>query len=423
MSEIVIRVEGLGKKYHIGKQYVKYSTFRQFIVDGINKPIHRMRNLLQGNPSGAAELEETIWALKDVSFEVKKGEVIGIIGRNGAGKSTLLKILTRITEPTEGYADMLGRVGSLLEVGTGFHPELTGRENIFLNGAILGMNRLEIKRKFDEIVTFAEVEKFIDTPVKHYSSGMYLRLAFSVAAHFEPEVLLVDEVLAVGDAAFQKKCMGKMESVSKEGRTILFVSHSMGAITKLCRSTIWLEGGFLKLSGPSSEIVSSYLMEGIKGDAVWSNQDFLDHELEAQLRSARLLTLENENSNTFNYDKEFKFEISYDVFRSIRDLSIAFHLYDSHGNFIFEAIDTDKPEWRGIFREPGRYQVTCKIPSHLLKPGRYLISIVSYIPWVKVIENKEKVMCFNISEVGYIFRPQRYGIIAPQLEWNVSHIK
>ena len=423
MADIVIRAEGIGKKYHIGKKHQSYPTLRESIVDGINKPIRRMRNLLQGNPSGVAELDETIWALKEVSFEVKKGEVIGVIGRNGAGKSTLLKILTRITEPTEGYADMFGRVGSLLEVGTGFHPELTGRENIFLNGAILGMHRPEIRRKFDEIVAFAEVDKFIDTPVKHYSSGMYLRLAFSVAAHLEPEILLVDEVLAVGDAAFQKKCIGKMESVSREGRTILFVSHSMGAITQLCRSAIWLENGYLKLSGPAPEIVSSYLTEGTEGDSVWNNPTPVANDLEVHLKSASLLTLENETAGIFNYDSDFKIEISYHVLRSIRDLSVTFHLFDSQGNLVFESMDTDMPEWRGSFREPGIYRATCTIPSRLLKPGRYFISIVSYIPRVKIIERHERVLVFDISGVGYSFHPQRRGIVAPQLEWKVSHIE
>ncbi|MEZ4715781.1 MAG: ABC transporter ATP-binding protein [Caldilineaceae bacterium] len=217
MSNIAIRVENLGKEYRIGATQARYRTIRETVMDAARAPFERAGKLLRGEATGAANLDETIWALKDVSFEVKHGEVVGIIGRNGAGKSTLLKILSRITEPTTGYVDLYGRVGSLLEVGTGFHPELTGRENIFLNGAILGMSRNDINRKFDEIVDFAEVERFIDTPVKHYSSGMYLRLAFAVAAHLEPEILLVDEVLAVGDAAFQKKCFRKMGDVAQKG--------------------------------------------------------------------------------------------------------------------------------------------------------------------------------------------------------------
>ena len=236
MSKIAIEVAGLGKKYHIGGPQKSYYRLTDQLADMFTAPFRRAGKLLRGQASGAAELDETIWALKDVSFQIKSGEVVGIIGRNGAGKSTLLKILSGITDPTEGYADIYGRVGSLLEVGTGFHPELTGRENIYLNGAILGMKKAEIERKLDEIVAFAEIDKFLDTPVKHYSSGMYVRLAFSVAAHLEPEILLVDEVLAVGDMAFQRKCLGKMDDVAQEGRTVVFVSHNMGLLQTVVRA-------------------------------------------------------------------------------------------------------------------------------------------------------------------------------------------
>src|SRR3990172_2440351 len=235
MSDIAIEVVGLSKKYYIGGSQKSYYRLTDQLADMLTAPFRRAGNLLRGQATGAAELDENIWALKDVSFQVKSGEVVGIIGRNGAGKSTLLKLLSGITDPTEGHADIYGRIGSLLEVGTGFHPELTGRENTYLYGAILGMQKAEIQRKLDEIVAFAEIDTFLDTPVKHYSSGMYVRLAFSVAAHLEPEILLVDEVLAVGDIAFQRKCLGKMGHVAKEGRTVLFVSHSMAAVQNLCR--------------------------------------------------------------------------------------------------------------------------------------------------------------------------------------------
>jgi lipopolysaccharide transport system ATP-binding protein len=258
MTDIAIRVEQIGKQYRIGA-YRKNRNMREAIVDAAKAPFRRAGKLLRGQASGAAELNESIWALKDVSFEVNHGEVIGIIGKNGSGKSTLLKIISRITEPTTGFADIAGRVGSLLEVGTGFHPELTGRENIYLNGAILGMKKEQISGQFDEIVAFSEVEKFIDTPVKHYSSGMYLRLAFAVAAHLEPEILLVDEVLAVGDVAFQKKCLGKMNRVAKEGRTILFVSHNMAAIANLCSKAILLEQGKVVLQGETRQVIESYV--------------------------------------------------------------------------------------------------------------------------------------------------------------------
>jgi len=257
MSDIAIRVERLSKRYRIGGPQARYKTIRETLVETARAPFRRLAEVARGQ--ARATSDETIWALKDVSFEVKRGEVVGIIGRNGAGKSTLLKILSRITEPTSGRAEIHGRVGSLLEVGTGFHPELTGRENIYLNGAILGMKKAEIERKFDEIVAFSEIEKFLDTPVKHYSSGMYVRLAFAVAAHLEPEILLVDEVLAVGDAAFQKKCLGKMGDVAREGRTVLFVSHNMTAVQALCPQCVLLDSGRLAHQGETIKVVRHYL--------------------------------------------------------------------------------------------------------------------------------------------------------------------
>jgi lipopolysaccharide transport system ATP-binding protein len=260
MSETVIRVQNLSKQYRIGARE-GYKTFRETLVDAVKAPLQGLGGLFTRHSSLVTRDSQTIWALKDVSFEVKQGEVLGIIGRNGAGKSTLLKILSRITEPTEGRVELRGRVGSLLEVGTGFHPELTGHENIYLYGAILGMDRWEVTRKFDEIVAFAELEKFIDTPVKKYSSGMYMRLAFAVAAHLEPEILLVDEVLAVGDAAFQKKCLGKIEDVGKGGRTVLFVSHDMSAIERLCRTALLIDFGNVANAGETHEVVSSYLSQ------------------------------------------------------------------------------------------------------------------------------------------------------------------
>ncbi len=266
MNDVAIKSENLGKLYRIGAQQVHYPTLREALVRSFIKPLNWMRyrynraNVLPINEIGASFSDNFIWALKDVSFEIEQGEVIGIIGRNGAGKSTLLKVLSHITDPTEGRVSLRGRVGSLLEVGTGFHPELTGRENIYLNGAILGMKKFEIARRFDEIVAFAEIEKFLDTPVKHYSSGMYVRLAFAVAAHMEPDILLIDEVLAVGDAAFQKKCLGKMGQVAGEGRTVLFVSHNMVAIRSLCKSVFLIESGKIIAMGRSDDVINKYLI-------------------------------------------------------------------------------------------------------------------------------------------------------------------
>ena len=257
MSDIAIRAEKVGKLYKIGAAQARYQTLRESLVDAAQAPFRKLQSVVRGEPSRAQD--NTFWALNDVSFEIKHGEAVGIIGRNGAGKSTLLKILSRITSPTRGRVDLYGRVGSLLEVGTGFHPELTGRENIFLNGAILGMSRVEITRKFDEIVDFSEVEKFLDTPVKFYSSGMYVRLAFAVAAHLEPEILMVDEVLAVGDAEFQKKCLGKMDDVAHQGRTVLFVSHNMVAIQNLCKNCIYIDNGKVNINGPTEEVIKKYI--------------------------------------------------------------------------------------------------------------------------------------------------------------------
>src|SRR5689334_22198419 len=265
MSQLAIRVDGLSKRYRIGAAERRHNTLRDLIVDTARKPLRGLRNLFHSDGHPRRSKKEWIWALKDMSFEIRRGEVVGIIGRNGAGKSTLLKVLTRITEPTEGHAEVHGRVGSLLEVGTGFHQELTGRENIYLNGAILGMKRAEIAAKFDEIVAFAEVERFIETPVKHYSSGMYLRLAFSVAAHLEPEVLLVDEVLAVGDAAFQKKCLGKLGGVAGEGRTVLFVSHNLGQLRRLCQHGVLLSHGECRAVGPIDDVIIDYQKSMLEG--------------------------------------------------------------------------------------------------------------------------------------------------------------
>ncbi|MBI4180948.1 MAG: ABC transporter ATP-binding protein, partial [Chloroflexi bacterium] len=305
MSEPIIKVKNLSKRYRIGARE-QYKTFREAIIDGISAPVRNLGRLRRMTRFKDGDEADVIWALKDVSFDVSEGEVLGIIGRNGAGKTTVLKILSRITEPTGGFAEIYGRVSSLLEVGTGFHPELTGRENIFLNGAILGMRKREIEQKFDEIIAFAELEKFLDTPVKRYSSGMYVRLAFAVAAHLEPEVLLVDEVLAVGDIAFQQKCLGKMEEVAKGGRTVLFVSHNMGAIRNLCNSVLWLDSGQVVKKGATDEVVrdyeeqmlkhfdkSSYVVERnpeeVKGKSFYFSR--------VEMRDAR-----GENTNLFRYN-------------------------------------------------------------------------------------------------------------------------
>ena len=420
MRDAAIRVEGLGKLYHIGARQERYRTLRDNLADALVAPFRRAANLLRGHATGAAELHEAIWALKDVSFEVERGEVLGVIGRNGAGKSTLLKVLSRITEPTEGYAEIRGRVGSLLEVGTGFHPELTGRENVFLNGAILGMRRAEINRKFDEIVAFAEIDKFIDTPVKHYSSGMYVRLAFAVAAHLEPEILVVDEVLSVGDASFQKKCLGKMGEVAGSGRTILFVSHNMGAVTELCERVLLLDDGRLKLGGDPAQVVSAYLSEGVETSGAWlrSERDPQDDGREAVVRSVRIRSSDGQPTAVLQFDEPFQVQIRYDIRESVRDLAVVCGVYGPQG-ILWQSWDSDSTDLRGRTRTPGTYASICSVPAGFLRPGRYQLYICIMIPGVRIIDLQQRIVAFDVSYVGYPFNANRAGALTPRLNWEV----
>ena len=423
MGDIAIRVEGISKRYRIGRRE-SYQTLRDTLVSTVSAPFRMAGRLLRSQAADAAALDQTIWALNEVSFEVPRGEAIGIIGGNGAGKSTLLKILSRITEPTNGFAEIHGRVASLLEVGTGFHPELTGRENIYLNGAILGMRKTEIDRKLDEIIAFSEINKFIDTPVKHYSSGMYLKLAFAVAAHLEPEILLVDEVLAVGDVRFQKKCLGKMGSVAKEGRTVILISHNMGAITQLCERVILLENGRIKRIGAPEEVVTAYLDSSLGAEAVstWSNASPEPKQSKVQFRSARLLSSDKQLVSLVTFNDPVLVEIEYEVRVSLSHLSINFHLFDSMNNLVFESMDSDSLEWKDGLREPGRYLATATVPPCLLRPGRYSLSLIALIQDVKVFAREEGILRFDVSEVGYTLNSHRLGIISPVLEWEVARL-
>ena len=393
---IVIKVEGLGKKYIIGhEERERYTALRDVIVRKAKKIFSFSKN------KTANYRREEFWALKDISFEVKQGDRLGIIGRNGAGKSTLLKILSRITEPTTGSVKIKGRVASLLEVGTGFHPELTGRENIFLNGAILGMSRAEVKKKFDEIVDFSEVEKFLDTPVKRFSSGMYVRLAFAVAAHLEPEILLVDEVLAIGDAEFQKKCLGKMEDVSKnEGRTVLFVSHNMSAVQNLCNTGILLKNGIIDNNGDISKIIVKYREE-------------LDHKEFKVLTDVSQIPRSKGNKNLIkniwmemdnNKTHSFPFSMNFDIFfefshsELIKNPNFYFQIENFEGIKIFSICNeylkkTFSPTKHGVAK--------CTIINNNLKPGTYFISVgISYglSEWIELIE---RCHMFNIDEYDF----------------------
>ncbi|HBL10716.1 MAG TPA: ABC transporter ATP-binding protein [Cyanobacteria bacterium UBA11162] len=426
MSDTVIRVENLGKKYVIGQQKKeRYTALRDVIANGAKSLVRQLIN-----PFGKKISDPTVeefWALKDVSFEIKQGDRVGIIGRNGAGKSTLLKILSRITEPTNGRIRIKGRVASLLEVGTGFHPELTGRENIFLNGAILGMSKAEIKRKFDEIVAFAEVERFLDTPVKRYSSGMYVRLAFAVAAHLEPEILVVDEVLAVGDVQFQKKCLGKMEDVGKEGRTVLFVSHNIGMIRSLCQRCILLSEGTVIQDEVTESVLAKYLSiigldEATNGEIHWSLDCNAPGGSEMKLRSIRLLGISGEPQSTFDVDSPITVEITYEIFESLRGMRIVLHLMTQEGVIAFASTDHFQNDHD---LGTGYYKTLCKIPGKLLNIGRYIVKIHAGIPNIKVlIPGGEFISFLTLGKGNHgSHLPEKWpGVVAPKLEWKTTCI-
>jgi lipopolysaccharide transport system ATP-binding protein len=426
MSSPVIKVENLSKQYRLDATQ-GYKTFRETIVKAAKAPF---RNFRKSNPQSAIRNPQfdTIWALKDVSFDVKQGEVVGIIGRNGAGKSTLLKILTRITEPTRGRAELKGRVGSLLEVGTGFHPELTGHENIYLYGAILGMDRWEVTQKFDEIVAFAGLEKFIETPVKRYSSGMYMRLAFAVAAFLEPDILLIDEVLAVGDAVFQKKCIGKMDDISKQGRTVIFVSHNMPAILNLCGRAILLEKGKNRKSGKSQEVVNYYLTDGKSPSGkIYFTAEEGGSGPEFYFYSASVLKSgERETAQTLLKD-EVVIQVEYEITASIRRLVLVLELIDSNGTYILSSTDKDQnPSAVGEIRKPGRYIAKCHIPNTFLRPGRYYINLRASIPMVRVLADLPCVLSFDVLDVVSLpskIGQGRKGVISPVLRWDLSTTK
>ena len=378
VSDTVIRVENLSKSYLVGHQSAdreRYTALRDVIGDELRNFARNAINVVRGQQVFLGDQVEEFWALKDISFEVQRGEVLGIIGRNGAGKSTLLKILSRVTEPTRGRVVIRGRVASLLEVGTGFHPELTGRENIYLNGAILGMSHAEIRRKFDEIVAFAEVEKFLDTPVKRYSSGMYVRLAFAVAAHLEPEILIVDEVLAVGDAEFQKKCLGKMDEVSRgHGRTVLLVSHNLGIIAKLCARAIWLDQGSISESGASQAVVREYLSRGaLIADRVIKLDRLPRPFLEGD--ELRLKSIEWLSELPLKHGEEVKARITFETRSRLANLAAAIGFCDLDGNRIL-TYDSDLPDGcRQRVTDPGIYSVDLKIDELPLQPDTYGVDI------------------------------------------------
>jgi lipopolysaccharide transport system ATP-binding protein len=418
-----LRVEGLSKRYRIGTRGAGgYRTLRESIAGAAAAPWRRLRKPPGDGsaPKGGGAGE--FWALKDVSFEIEPGEVIGVIGRNGAGKSTLLKILSRITEPTCGRAEVRGRVGCLLEVGTGFHPELTGRENIYLNGSILGMSRHEIARKFDEIVAFAEMERFLDTPVKRYSSGMYVRLAFAVAAHLELEVLLVDEVLAVGDLDFQKKCLQKMGTIARGGRTVLLVSHNLGVIHRLCDRAILLFQGGVRAVGPAADVIESYLFETLEHSGVWERPASLAPATEVCLRGARVLGKDGAATGIVPCEDPFEIAIDYEVMRPTPHFEIGISLRNSQGVTVFVSLDSDTGHWPDRVRPAGRYRSTCRVPAHLLAPGTYSLTFAAHVINQQTFDFQHDALAFEVGEAGCIRtkrNDRRDGVVMPILDWTI----
>ena len=406
MGDIVI-AQGVSKRYRLGTQATAYNVLRDRIGDILRAPFRKRE----------AEVE-TFWALKDVSFSVGEAEVVGLIGKNGAGKSTLLKILSRITEPTEGQIDLHGRVASLLEVGIGFHPELTGRENIYLNGAILGMPRSETRRKFDEIVEFAGVSKFLDTPVKRYSSGMYVRLAFAVAAHLEPDILIIDEVLAVGDAAFQQKCLGKMRSIRSEGRTVIVVSHSMSTISALCQKVIWIDEGRVRMVGPTGQVVTSYMSEGAKNEISWTprlREPFpLNYDTVFVARGDT-----GESTDPIPGDVPIDVNLEFTIDQPMTPGRLEVRVGSDTGEVLFTSTSADHLPENSHAWTVGSHRFRCRIPANTLLPGVYHVSVTE--PRGGFILLRDNILSFTVSEENNLFaRDGRPGKIAPLLHWTLT---
>ena len=433
MRDVAITVESLSKRYRIGLKEEMHDTFAGALADFATRPVRSFRRLrrlssFEENGQGRADV---IWALRDVSFEIRRGEVLGIIGPNGAGKSTLLKVISRITEPTSGRVYVNGRVSSLLEVGTGFHPELTGRENVYLNGTVLGMRRGEVGRKFDEIVEFSGVEQFIDTPVKRYSSGMQVRLAFAVAAHLEPEILVVDEVLAVGDAAFQKKCLGKMENVASEGRTVLFVSHNMLALQNLCTRAVLLTSGKIAAEGDTEAVITRYL--GARGEVAevsWDTPDGAPGDERARLKAVRVVS-RGEVTGEVEYSSEFRVEVDYWNFEPNGRRLISVHVFDAKGTLVLTSGNVPSASrspdpWYGRAYPSGVFRTTCTFPAYLLNEGVHNLSVYLNSGFVKdTIAHLRDALSFVVKDEGIMdreFTGEWLGVVRPHLDWKTVQL-
>jgi lipopolysaccharide transport system ATP-binding protein len=437
-NDIAISAEGLSKLYRIGQRKQARDSLAASMIDFIRSPVknyRRYRSLYRFDDVISAESghsadapTDVIWALRNVSFEVRRGEVVGVIGRNGAGKSTLLKVLTKITPPTRGYAEIRGRVASLLEVGTGFHQELTGRENVYLNGTILGMTKKEVDRKFDEIVDFSGVERFIDTPVKRYSSGMAVRLAFAVAAHLEPEILIVDEVLAVGDAAFQKKCINKMQDVRKQGRTVLLVSHNMASVSALCNRAFLLEEGRIVQNGPVHDVVHAYFHAGggVRAARQWPDPENAPGRDVARLRSVRVVSREGATLDAVSVRDEFGIEMVYDVLKPGAKLLPHFYLYNEEGAVLFGTLEQDT-DWSEKPRSEGRYTSTVRIPGNLLSPCTVFVtcSLITRNPDIPQF-SESQIIAFGVLDAGGNgtsrgdWSGEMPGVMRPLLGWTTT---
>ena len=431
MSDLAIKVDGLSKSFRLGHR-LTHHRFSE-LIENLGRNLVRLPSrLFRSQESSGPSEPNTFWALNDVSFEVARGEVLGFVGRNGAGKSTLMKLLSRITYPTRGRFEIRGRVGSLLEVGTGFHPELTGRENIFLNGAVLGMSRAEISRKFDEIVAFSEVEQFLDTPVKRYSSGMYVRLAFAVAAHLEPEILVVDEVLAVGDAAFQQKCMAKMGAASRQGRTVLIVSHSLSVVTNLCHRAILLEAGRVTAIGPPTDVVRQYLsnVHSATGEVVWASPETAPGTDVIRLHAVRILQKGVEGPTAdVDISSDVEIQITYWNLTPGQQLYTALWLKDSNGTFILstsnvKSVSSTVDPWYGRPQPEGLYQSTCILPGRFLNEGHYVISAIVGRAPSRILVLEESILTFD-AHSSYSMHEEFDGswsrpVVRPHLQWKME---
>jgi lipopolysaccharide transport system ATP-binding protein len=419
MSDVAIRVDNLSKRYRIGLKEEVHDTFAGAAFSILRSPFKNVNRLRRLSTFSDNHTDDIIWALKDVSFEVKQGEVVGVIGRNGAGKSTLLKILSRITHPTSGRVELHGRVSSLLEVGTGFHPELTGRENVYLNGTVLGMTKAEIDRKFDEIVDFSGVEKFIDTPVKRYSSGMQVRLAFSVAAHLEPEILLVDEVLAVGDAAFQQKCLGKMDDIAQGGRTILFVSHQMGMIVNLCPTAMLIQDGSLLDKGFSQKVVDNYINANSYSRAETSFK--IDKNRSVQFTKTLSLGKDKEVKTNYSHKEKIHVNIEFVIRDIVHDLTLGIIVYDNKNRKVFTS-QIVLPQLSKLDMPEKSFSSTVEIPEEVLVPGNYKITIVLHVPLMHVYDIVEEALFFTIYDGGSQFAQYQnidYGVVFVNCKWSL----